>query len=671
MLWGMTSQLNDLRSYSRHWLGEFIELYQAEECLWQPKHPDYSNNTARNNAYDKLVIKLKEVESAKADRSMVVRKINSLRSAFRRELRKINARPHYETRLWYYDKLAFIADHGNPKRLIANIVPELKQQKRSISLGFDEDDSMEFEDEQQIEPNSAHSSTQAEMQNETATATITAITNGDVVTIVKSENHKDGHQQDLSQAQNANETATLHHHHHHQQHLHTQTQPQHTTAVKVLEITSLDSNSQREIQQAVNSLEQQHQMQQLQQQQQQQNANQSAAAQLAAQIQQQVPTIQIAREHLQPLFGGAATTTYTATTAPTSTQRPNDEYDGIGINVASKLRIMSAHQRIIAEKLINDVLFNAQLDNLSVNSHLAQKHELQICEMFYSLRKINARPHYETRLWYYDKLAFIADHGNPKRLIANIVPELKQQKRSISLGFDEDDSMEFEDEQQIEPNSAHSSTQAEMQNETATATITAITNGDVVTIVKSENHKDGHQQDLSQAQNANETATLHHHHHHQQHLHTQTQPQHTTAVKVLEITSLDSNSQREIQQAVNSLEQQHQMQQLQQQQQQQNANQSAAAQLAAQIQQQVPTIQIAREHLQPLFGGAATTTYTATTAPTSTQRPNDEYDGIGINVASKLRIMSAHQRIIAEKLINDVLFNAQLDNLSVNSHLAQ
>uniref|UniRef100_A0A1B0FIA7 MADF domain-containing protein n=1 Tax=Glossina morsitans morsitans TaxID=37546 RepID=A0A1B0FIA7_GLOMM len=374
MLWGMTSQLNDLRSYSRHWLGEFIELYQAEECLWQPKHPDYSNNTARNNAYDKLVIKLKEVESAKADRSMVVRKINSLRSAFRRELRKINARANYETRLWYYDKLAFIADHGNPKRLIANIVPELKQQKRSISLGFDEDDSMEFEDEQQIEPNSAHSATQAEMQNETATATITAITNGDVVTIVKSENHKpgqDGHQQDLSQAQNANETATLHHHHHHQQHLHSQTQPQHTTAVKVLEITSLDSNSQREIQQAVNSLEQQHQMQQLQQQQQQQNANQSAAAQLAAQIQQQVPTIQIAREHLQPLFGGAATTTYTATTAPT-TQRPNDEYDGIGINVASKLRIMSAHQRIIAEKLINDVLFNAQLDNLSVNSHLAQ-----------------------------------------------------------------------------------------------------------------------------------------------------------------------------------------------------------------------------------------------------------------------------------------------------------
>uniref|UniRef100_A0A1A9W1Q2 MADF domain-containing protein n=1 Tax=Glossina brevipalpis TaxID=37001 RepID=A0A1A9W1Q2_9MUSC len=367
----MASQLNDLRSYSRHWLGEFIEMYKAEECLWQPKHPDYSNNSARNTAYDKLVKKLIEVEP-EPDRNMVIRKINSLRSAFRRELRKINARPNYETRLWYYDKLAFIADHANPKRLISNAAAEFKPQKRSLALGFEDDDSMEYEDEQQIEANSAHSATQAEMQNETATTTITAVANGDVVTIVKSEDHKpqlNEHQQDITQAQNGHETATLHHHHHHhqQQHhhqeLHTQTQPQHTTAVKVLEITSLDSNSQREIQQAVNSFEQQHQMQQLQQQQQQQNANQSAAAQLAAQIHQQVPTIQIAREHLQPLFGGTATT-YT-TTAPTNTQRPNDEYDGIGMNVASKLRIMSTHQRIIAEKLISDVLFNGQLDNLS------------------------------------------------------------------------------------------------------------------------------------------------------------------------------------------------------------------------------------------------------------------------------------------------------------------
>lgn len=381
------SQLNDLRSYSRHWLGEFIDLYQLEECLWQPKHPDYSNNTVRNKAYDKLVEKLKEVEP-NPDRNMVVRKINSLRSAFRREYRKTNAKQNYETRLWYYDKLSFIADQ-NLKRSIGSLGgsnsngSDVKAPKRSLTLAFEDDESLEFEDEQQMEASSAHSTSQTDLQNEAIT-----VANGEMlpVSIVKSEDQKLHHQQQ----QHHQEPPPLHHHHqhhqhqqqqqHHQQHhhhaaaaaaaaqqIHTQTQPQHTTAVKVLEITSLDSNSQREIQQAVNSLEQQQHQIQLQHQQQQQ-ANGNATAQLT-QIHQQVPTIQIAREHLQPLFGTSAT----YTTAPTTgAQRSEDEFDAIGINVASKLRVMNTHQRIIAEKLISDVLFNGQLDNLSVNSHLTQ-----------------------------------------------------------------------------------------------------------------------------------------------------------------------------------------------------------------------------------------------------------------------------------------------------------
>lgn len=85
----------------------------------------------------------------------------------------------------------------------------------------------------------------------------------------------------------------------------------------------------------------------------------------------QVPTIQIGRDHYQPLFGNASTTAYTTTAAPTS-HRHDDEYDAIGVNVASKLRAINPTQRIIAEKLISDVLFNAQLDNLTVNSALTQ-----------------------------------------------------------------------------------------------------------------------------------------------------------------------------------------------------------------------------------------------------------------------------------------------------------
>ncbi|XP_014471709.1 PREDICTED: uncharacterized protein LOC106742878 [Dinoponera quadriceps] len=47
-----------------------------------------------------------------------------------------------------------------------------------------------------------------------------------------------------------------------------------------------------------------------------------------------------------------------------------DEYDAIGRNVAAKLRHMRIDQRIIAEKLVNDILFEAQLGNLSRDSNL-------------------------------------------------------------------------------------------------------------------------------------------------------------------------------------------------------------------------------------------------------------------------------------------------------------
>ncbi|XP_039312332.1 uncharacterized protein LOC105207515 [Solenopsis invicta] len=47
-----------------------------------------------------------------------------------------------------------------------------------------------------------------------------------------------------------------------------------------------------------------------------------------------------------------------------------DEFDAIGRNVAAKLRNMRLDQRIIAEKLLNDILFEAQLGNLHRDSSI-------------------------------------------------------------------------------------------------------------------------------------------------------------------------------------------------------------------------------------------------------------------------------------------------------------
>ncbi|XP_034487407.1 uncharacterized protein LOC117791700 [Drosophila innubila] len=357
------SNLNDLRSYSRHWLTEFIEQYQEEECLWQPKHHDYSNHASRNKAYDKLVEKLKEVEP-NPDRAMVVRKINSLRSAFRREFRKSSNKSDYETRLWYYDKLLFIADH-KPKRHSNELAGK---PKRELHINFDDEDSMDYEEESHHAPQSQHtietivpaSSDEVEevapsnnvvVSSQGTTLSTITVTPADCVTLVKDESHQ-AHHEDASEAHQrlvAQATAA-------QTSLAAAAAGGH--AVKVLEITSLDSNSQREIQQAVNSLE--HHQQQLQHLHHQANGHA-----------QPVPTIQIGRDHYQPLFGNTATTAYT-TTAPSTSHRHEDEYDAIGVNVASKLRSINHTQRIIAEKLISDVLFNAQLDNLTVNSSLTQ-----------------------------------------------------------------------------------------------------------------------------------------------------------------------------------------------------------------------------------------------------------------------------------------------------------
>ncbi|XP_068620630.1 uncharacterized protein [Battus philenor] len=45
-----------------------------------------------------------------------------------------------------------------------------------------------------------------------------------------------------------------------------------------------------------------------------------------------------------------------------------DEYDAIGINVAAKLRTLPPNMRIMAEKLINDVLYQAQMNGLNSSS---------------------------------------------------------------------------------------------------------------------------------------------------------------------------------------------------------------------------------------------------------------------------------------------------------------
>ncbi|XP_053979761.1 uncharacterized protein LOC128896643 [Hylaeus anthracinus] len=109
----------DLVGYTHDFLTEFIHLYRSYPCLWQVRYRGYKDRLLRNRAYDALVQKLREVNPL-ADRETVIRKINTLRTAFRREYKKVrssqrmvkNPRQRYRSSLWYYDILKFVAEQN-------------------------------------------------------------------------------------------------------------------------------------------------------------------------------------------------------------------------------------------------------------------------------------------------------------------------------------------------------------------------------------------------------------------------------------------------------------------------------------------------------------------------------------------------------------------------------
>ncbi|XP_022906143.2 uncharacterized protein [Onthophagus taurus] len=96
---------------------EFINLYRQLPEVWKVKSDVYKNRNKKNVAYEKLIETLKEIEPS-ADREMVRKKINVLRTVYRRELKKVVASYRsgtgtenlYEPSLWYFKELDFLRD---------------------------------------------------------------------------------------------------------------------------------------------------------------------------------------------------------------------------------------------------------------------------------------------------------------------------------------------------------------------------------------------------------------------------------------------------------------------------------------------------------------------------------------------------------------------------------
>lgn len=98
------------------WL-EFIDLYHTFPELWKIKSNVYMNRIKKDAAYKKMAEKMKEIDP-KANRDLVRAKINSLRTSYRRELKKVKSSQKsgagtgdiYEPSLWYFNKIDFLRD---------------------------------------------------------------------------------------------------------------------------------------------------------------------------------------------------------------------------------------------------------------------------------------------------------------------------------------------------------------------------------------------------------------------------------------------------------------------------------------------------------------------------------------------------------------------------------
>lgn len=99
-----------MNSRDRQFWTEFLELYRSLPAVWKVKSPEYSSRALKSAGYEQLVQKLREVEPH-ADRALVVKKINSFRTNFRRDLRKrdqcTEEEPFVST-LWYFELLGFL-----------------------------------------------------------------------------------------------------------------------------------------------------------------------------------------------------------------------------------------------------------------------------------------------------------------------------------------------------------------------------------------------------------------------------------------------------------------------------------------------------------------------------------------------------------------------------------
>lgn len=122
---------------------DFIETYKNLPLLWDTEHKDYTNKYRRNEALD-ILLKIIKRWNPSATRLHVRRKINILRSVYRKDLRRHLASKsigpngevvyEYEPMNWKFHKLKFLEKNGDNNDITE--ISEINMDDNNFDVSF-------------------------------------------------------------------------------------------------------------------------------------------------------------------------------------------------------------------------------------------------------------------------------------------------------------------------------------------------------------------------------------------------------------------------------------------------------------------------------------------------------------------------------------------------------
>lgn len=98
----------------RAFIIDCLKVYKSLPALWDAQSPEYRKKDKKNEAYEILVDKFRE-RYANINRKDVTKKINALRTNFRKELKRMRQEGRKNSELWYFDEIKFLKDEAATK----------------------------------------------------------------------------------------------------------------------------------------------------------------------------------------------------------------------------------------------------------------------------------------------------------------------------------------------------------------------------------------------------------------------------------------------------------------------------------------------------------------------------------------------------------------------------